>query len=83
MEPSFRDRDVLLCDTGQTEIIDGEVYALDYGGELRVKRLRKRFDGGLIILSDNTAKHPPESLSAIDATHIKILGRVLWRGGSV
>lgn len=41
MEPSFRDRDVLLCDTGQTEIIDGEVYALDYGGELRVKRLRK------------------------------------------
>lgn len=83
MEPSFRDRDVLLCDTGQTEIIDGEVYALDYGGELRVKRLRKRFDGGLLILSDNAAKFPPEVLTAMDSVHIKILGRVLWRGGSV
>lgn len=83
MEPSFRDRDVLLCDTGQTEIIDGEVYALDYGGELRVKRLRKRFDGGLLIQSDNAARFPPEVLTATDSVHIKILGRVLWRGGSV
>lgn len=83
MEPAFTDGDVLLCDIGQTEVVDGEVYALDYGGELRVKRLRKRFDGGLLIQSDNAVKFPPEALDAAQALHIKILGRVLWRGGSV
>lgn len=83
MEPAFTDGDVLLCDIGQTEVVDGEVYALDYGGELRVKRLRKRFDGGLLIQSDNAVKFPPEALDAALALHIKILGRVLWRGGSV
>ena len=77
------DGDVLLCDIGQTEIIDGEIYALDYGGELRVKRLRKRLGGGLLVQSDNAARFPPESLDAAQALQIKILGRVLWRGGSV
>lgn len=83
MEPALMDGDVLLCDIGQTEIIDGEIYAMDYGGELRVKRVRKRFDGGLLVQSDNVARFPPETLDAAQALHIKILGRILWRGGSV
>ena len=83
MMPTIADGDSVLCDRGQTEIIDGEIYAIDYAGSLRVKRLRKRFDGGLIIISDNTLKHPSESLSSEDARHITVLGRVLWRGGSV
>lgn len=83
MEPAIVDGDAVLCDRGQTEVIDGEIYAIDYGGVLKVKRLRKRFDGGLVIISDNAAKHPAEALTADQATHITVLGRVLWRGGSL
>jgi len=83
MEPAIMDGDAVLCDRGQTEVIDGEVYAIDYGGALKVKRLKKRFDGGLVIMSDNVAKHPAEALTSEQATHIQVLGRVLWRGGSL
>lgn len=83
MEPAILDGDAVLCDRGQTYILDGDVYAIDYGGNLRVKRLQKRFDGGLLIISDNSAKYPPEALSADQAHMITILGRVLWRGGSL
>lgn len=83
MIPTIADGDSVLCDRGQTTIIDGEIYAIDYAGDLRVKRLRKRIDGGVVIISDNSAKHPAETLSANEARNITILGRVLWRGGSV
>lgn len=83
MMPSIMDGDSLLCDRGQTEVIDGEIYAIDYNGNLRVKRIQKRFDGGLLVISDNSAKYPPEVVSADQAQWIKILGRILWRGGSV
>ncbi|GAA4400456.1 S24 family peptidase [Quisquiliibacterium transsilvanicum] len=83
MEPDIRDGDAVLLDMGQREIVDGQVYAIDYGGHLRVKRLQKRWDGGLIILSDNNEKYPPESLPPDHASHIMVLGRVIWRGGSV
>lgn len=83
MEPDIRDGDAVLLDMGQREIVDGQVYAIDYGGHLRVKRLQKRWDGGLIILSDNSEKYPPESLPPDHASHIMVLGRVIWRGGSV
>lgn len=83
MEPSILDGDSLLCDRGQVDVIDGEVYAIDYGGHLRVKRLHKRFDGALIIRSDNAAKYPVEIVTTDDLVRITILGRVLWRGGSI
>lgn len=83
MEPTILDGDAVLCDRGQVHVIDGEVYAIDYSGQLKVKRLQKRFDGGLVIISDNKEKYPPEALTPEQAEFITILGRVLWRGGSL
>lgn len=83
MEPALLDGDAVLCDMGQVEVHDGDVYAIDYGGELKVKRLSKTFNGGLRIISDNAAKYPPETLSEEQAHSIRVLGRVLWRGGSL
>lgn len=57
------------------EIIDGKVYGIRYGNDLRIKRLYKRFDGGLIIRSDNAAKYPEESLSPDQLEHISVIGR--------
>lgn len=81
MEPYIQDGDVVLIDRGQVEIIDNEIYAIDYGGQLKIKRLQKRFDGGLLIKSDNAMKFPLESVDPPQAKMIKVLGRLLWRGG--
>jgi phage repressor protein C with HTH and peptisase S24 domain len=80
MEPYLEDRDVVLIDTGQQDVVDNEVYAIAYGDELRIKRLAKRFDGGLFVRSDNP-KYPEEIITPADMEHVKILGKKLWRGG--
>ena len=58
-----------------TEIIDGKVYGIRYGDQLRIKRLYKRFDGGLIIRSDNAAKYPEESLNPEQLEHVSVIGQ--------
>lgn len=80
MEPYLQDKDVVLIDIGQTDVRDNGVYAIAYGNELRIKRLSKRFDGGLFIRSDNK-DYPEESLTPDQALDIRVLGRMLWRGG--
>jgi len=80
MEPYLQDQDVVLIDTGQTDIKDNGVYAIAYGSELRIKRLSKRFDGGLKIRSDNPV-YPDEELTSEQAGYIRVIGKMLWRGG--
>jgi phage repressor protein C with HTH and peptisase S24 domain len=81
MEDYIQDGDTLLVDVTQKTISENVVYALRYGDELRVKRLFKRPDGGLRIVSDNK-KYPEELVSAADANaYISIIGRIVWRGG--
>jgi phage repressor protein C with HTH and peptisase S24 domain len=81
MEPFLQNGDTVLIDIGQSEIINDKVFAIRYGDDLRIKRLSKRFDGGLLIRSDNP-RYPEEALSATEAEQITIVGRQLWRGGS-
>ena len=80
MEPYLEDGDVVLIDTGQKEVVDNAVYAIRYGDELRIKRLAKRFDGGLLIRSDNP-RYAEEALNSSEAAMIDIIGKMLWRGG--
>jgi phage repressor protein C with HTH and peptisase S24 domain len=80
MEDRLQEGDSVLIDTGQIEVMNNEVYAIRYGDELRIKRLSKRFDGGLLIRSDNP-RYPEESLTPEQAQHITVIGRMLWRGG--
>ncbi|WNO05981.1 LexA family transcriptional regulator [Rhodoferax mekongensis] len=80
MEGYLYDGDSVLIDIGQRDLVDNEVYAIRYGDELRIKRIGKRFDGGIIIKSDNP-RYQPESLSPSEAEQIHIIGRKIWRGG--
>ncbi|MBE0436952.1 MAG: helix-turn-helix transcriptional regulator [Methylomicrobium sp.] len=84
MEPSICDGALLLVDTHSKQVTDGKVYALRYGDELRVKRLYRRYDGGLIIRSDNQAKYPDEALAPSDMNdHIYVIGRVIWQAADL
>lgn len=80
MSPYLEDGDIVMIDTGQRHVVDNNVYCIRYGDDLRIKRLCKRFDGGLRIISDNK-NYPEEVLSPEQLQHIAVIGRQIWRAG--
>lgn len=84
MEPLLHDNDSVLVNLAETNIINDKVYALRYGDELRIKRLYRKLDGGLILHSDNPDFIPrdEEVHPAIVESSISIVGRVRDKSGS-
>lgn len=84
MESTLFEADSVLVDLSDTSIIDGKVYAFRYGDELRIKRLYKKINGGLIIHSDNENFLPrDEELSPAEVdSYVSIVGRVIDKSGS-
>lgn len=78
MERLIMDGATIGIDRGTTQIIDGEIYAFDHDGMLRVKYLYRLPGGGLRVRSENDEEYPDEVLSAEQAAHIRILGWVFW-----
>jgi phage repressor protein C with HTH and peptisase S24 domain len=84
MEPFLFDSDTVLVNLGETNVTNGKVYALRYGDELRIKRVYKKLDGGLILHSDNPDHLPrdEELTPAMTQEHITIIGRVRDKSGT-
>lgn len=85
MEPLILDGDkVLICRMNEGDpIIDGRIYAISYGGALRIKRLFTRAGGGLVIHSENPT-YKDESLTGLEADElIRIHGMVIDRSGTI
>ena len=84
MAPLLHDGDTVLVNLAETGVIDGKVYAIRYGDELRIKRIFKRLDGGLILHSDNPEHRPrDEELTPTQSNeHIAVIGRVRDKSGS-
>ena len=83
MESLLFDGDTVLVNMVETDVVSGKVYAIRYGDELRIKRLFKKLDGGLILRSDNP-DHIPQNEEVPPATvdeHITVLGRVRDKSG--
>ena len=80
MEPYLYNHDTIIIDTTDTELSDGEVYAITYNGHMLVKELRATPDG-VRIISRNPAYDPIEYQGGEGAPDFQILGRVVWRGG--
>ncbi|MCY1353515.1 HTH-type transcriptional regulator PrtR [compost metagenome] len=59
-------------------VVDGEIYAFDQKGMLRVKYLYKLPGGGIRIRSENSGEYPDELLTREEFARIRILGRVFW-----
>ncbi len=68
---------VFVRKTDPCAIQDGAVYVFCDGAALRIRRLSRQVDGGLLIRSDN-AVYSPESLPANGQEHVRIFGRVVW-----
>lgn len=78
MQPVLPDQATVGIDTGNTRIKDGDMYAIDHGGLLRVKILHRLPNGGMRLRSFNRDDYPDEDITADDAAHIRVLGRVFW-----
>lgn len=79
MERLIPDGTTIGVDKGSTAIKDGDIYAIDHDGMLRVKYLYRQPGGGLKLTSENEAEHPAETYSASEVQQfIRIIGRVFW-----
>ncbi|BEH08844.1 XRE family transcriptional regulator [Geobacter sulfurreducens subsp. ethanolicus] len=82
MEPTLSNGDLILVDTRASRVEDGAIYVVQYDDALLVKRLQKKYDGSVVIRSDNTL-YEPEILHGEEAINLKIVGRVVWAGGVI
>lgn len=81
MEPMLYPRDTILVNTDETNIVDGKLYAIRYGDELRVKYLSRRLDGTVVLRSVNPAYKDEEVSPEMAQEHISVIGRVRDKSG--
>lgn len=80
MEPVLPGGSTVGVDQGNTTVIDGKMYALNHGGQLRVKTLYRLPGGGVRMRSFNRDEHPDEEYTAEEMVkkEIFIIGKVFW-----
>jgi phage repressor protein C with HTH and peptisase S24 domain len=84
MLPVLRDGATVGVNAGKSgigDIIDGDLYAINHNGQLRVKQLY-RLPTGIRLRSFNRDEHPDEdySFQEMQEEQIVILGHVFWWG---
>lgn len=82
MEPVLPDGATVAVNCSDTRIIDGKTYAIDHGGQLRVKLLYRLPGGGVRVRSYNRDEHADEdyTLEQLETQNFRIIGRVFWAG---
>ncbi|SEI01790.1 helix-turn-helix transcriptional regulator [Pseudomonas fuscovaginae UPB0736] len=80
MAEKIEDGSTIAIDRSLTQVVDGEIYALEHDGMLRVKYVYRLPAGALRLRSHNSEEYPDEVFSAdeIERQGIQILGWVFW-----
>lgn len=79
MEPVLSNEDLILIDMRKSRVEDNAIYVLQLDGTLLVKRIQRKLDGSLHVMSDNP-RYEAEIVSAERAPELHVLGRVVWSG---
>lgn len=84
MFPVLRDGATVGVNVGKTslsDIVDGEMYAINHNGQLRIKQVY-RLPTGIRLRSFNRDDHPDEdyTFQQIQEQQISLLGHVFWWG---
>jgi phage repressor protein C with HTH and peptisase S24 domain len=82
MRPTIQDGDLLLVDTTDRTFSSFGVYVLEIGGERLVKRVQRKLDGTLVLISDNET-YQPDHVTGQMLDGVTVIGRVVWGGGSI
>lgn len=76
MQPRLYDGDVVAVNLADTKVRDGNTYAINHDGLLRIKMLSLLPGGKMKISSYNADEHPDEIISAEERMSIKVIGRI-------
>lgn len=79
MEPALQNSDLVLIDLRSSDLAVDGIYVIQHRGHLLVKRVQCKFDGTVVIKSDNPA-YETEVLKPEEADRLVIVGRVVWFG---
>lgn len=77
MAPTIPDASLLIVDHSQSEVANGCIMVINVGDDLLVKRVRRRLDGLIDLVSDNPA-YPPETIGRDTIQQLRIVGRVVY-----
>ncbi|WP_239690657.1 MULTISPECIES: helix-turn-helix transcriptional regulator [Pseudomonas] len=79
-EPALKDGDTVMVDLSRN-VIQGEAfYVIRLDDLLYAKRLQRQLDGGVLVISANTA-YQTISVPADRLERLQVVGRVVWSGG--
>ncbi len=80
MAERIEDGSLIAIDRGLTQIVDGEIYAIEHDGMLRIKYLHRIPGNSLRMRSHNNAEYPDEIFrpAHIEEQNIRVLGWVFW-----
>ena len=77
MSPTLIDGDTIIIDLGVAAVdVDG-VYVIDMQGNRLVKRLQRKFDETIVVISDNAA-YEKETIPRGRVREITVIGRMVW-----
>jgi phage repressor protein C with HTH and peptisase S24 domain len=82
MRPTIQDGDLLLVDTTDRTFSSFGVYVLEIAGERLVKRVQRKLDGTLVLISDNDT-YQPDHVTGAMLDGVTVIGRVVWGGGAI
>lgn len=80
MSDFIHDGDMVGIDISQTEIIDGEIYAVYFEGEGMIKQIFKE-EGGKLSLHSLNSKYRDREVSELNGLNFRVMGRQFWRAG--
>ena len=79
-EPYVKNGDIFAIDLADTEIKDGEFYAVYFEGEAMLKQILKE-SGGVLVLHSLNGKYRDKIISAENGANFRVIGRQFWRAG--
>jgi len=79
MEPTFAYGDMIFINRNKLDIGRGGIFTINTEAGLFIKRLQKRIDGKIDVISDNKEYEK----QTLEAHELKVVGRVVGRFGAV
>jgi len=79
MEPTFSYNDIVFINRTKTDIHRGGIFTIRTDAGLFIKRVQKRMDGKVDVISDNNV-YPTQTLTL---NEFEVIGRVVGRFGDV
>lgn len=83
MDPTIANPDQMLVDFSRKEPKGNNIYIVQNGDNVWVKRIRMQWGLGLELISDNKEEYPPIIIPAEEAEQLQIIGQVVHTGHSL